>query len=248
MTFQTLNGSDGTQIAYHHYVGENKGLTPILFCGGYMSDMEGSKATWLEKECRKDGRGYIRFDYLGHGQSSGKFTDGTIGKWAQNAIDMLDQLATEKHIVIGSSMGGWIMLLTALARPDKVSAIIGIAAAPDFTEKMYHYELNDQQRQEIQDNGITYLPSEYENPYEVTRDLIEDGRENLLLTGSIDIQCPIRLFHGKADTVVPWQVAEEIKEKVNSNDVTCHYVDDGGHGMSRPEDLKILKSLIEGLD
>ena len=246
MTYKTFTSKTGDEIAYHKAEGVNPDLPGVIFLGGFMSNMEGSKATYLEEQCKARGQAYVRFDYSGHGKSSGNFNDGTIGKWASEAIEALDNLTDGKQIVVGSSMGGWTALILSLKRPEKLAGLIGIAASPDFSEEIYDL-LNDEQKAELEEKEIIYIPSSYAEPYPITKDLIEDGRNNLLLTGPININCPVRLLHGKDDNVVPWEKSIRIKKLLTSDDVETIFVDKGDHSLSRGEDLILLNQTIESL-
>ncbi len=206
-----------------------------------MSDMTGTKAVALEEHCREAGRSFLRFDYRGHGASSDKFENGCIGDWADDAVAALDALTEGPQILVGSSMGGWIMLLAALARPDRIAALVGIAAAPDFTETLMWPNFSAEVRQAIERDGVWYAPTEYgDAPYPITRRLIEDGRNRLLLGGEIDIHCPVCLLHGQRDPDVPWRHSLAIAEKLRSDDVAVTLIKDGDHRLSRDEDLALL--------
>ena len=238
MTFQILTCESGTSIAYHKLEGKSPG---VIFMGGFMSDMNGSKAIALEEICRELGIAYVRFDYLGHGNSSGKFSDGTISIWAGDALAIFDNLTKGPQIIVGSSMGGWIMMLTAISRPKRVFGLLGIAAAPDFTEDLLPRELTREQMAEIQKTGLIDIPSEYQNPYTITKQLLEDGRQNLLLRKEIPIDCPVRLLHGLKDTSVPWETALKIQKLLRSQDVEVTFIKNGDHRLSTDEDLERLK-------
>lgn len=210
--------------------------------------MTGTKATTLEAACRRQGRAFLRFYYQGHGQSSGAFADGTISIWAEDAVAVLDELCTGPQILVGSSMGGWIMLLVALARPERVAGLIGIAAAPDFTENGLKSQLTDAQLQEIDREGLVRIPSDYgDEPYIITQALIEDGRQNLLLPRTIPIDCPVRLLQGLRDDAVPWRTALEIQEKLRSSDVEVTFVKSGDHRLSEAADLIRLTDVLAQL-
>jgi len=232
-------------VAYH----KTDGKAPtVVFCGGFMSDMTGTKATTLETFCAARGQAFVRFDYRGHGESSGGFEDGTIGDWANDAIAVLDEVTEGPLVIVGSSMGGWIMLLAALARKERVQGLVGIAAAPDFTSRMLATELTEAQRDELGRTGRTSMSSDYdERPYIITQDLILDGNARCLLTGPIDLACPIRLLHGMKDEAVPWQTAMAIMERVVSDDVTISYIKDGDHRLSEPADLYRLCAIVAEL-
>ena len=178
----------GASIAYRKCSGRSPG---VIFMGGFNSDMTGTKASALEAACREAGRAYVRFDYSGHGESSGEFADGTIGSWSEDAIAVLDAASEGPQVLVGSSMGGWIMLLAALARPQRVAGLVGIASAPDFTEELMWRRFDDDVRRRLEDTGVYHRPSEYgDDPYPITMKLIEDGRRHLLLERPIAIHCP----------------------------------------------------------
>ncbi len=188
---------DGATIAYRRLVGAGAG---IVFLCGFRSDMTGTKALFLEDYCRRRGRPYVRFDYFGHGASSGEIALGTIGRWAEDAVAVLDSLTEGPQILVGSSMGGWIMLLAALARLPRIRALVGVAAAPDFTEDLLWPRLTAEQRRELSETGRVILPSDYDPAgYTYSRELIEDGRRHLLLRSDIALDCPVRLLHGMRD-------------------------------------------------
>lgn len=231
-------------IAYEKIDGKEPG---VIFCSGFMSDMTGNKAVALENICRELGHAYVRFDYQGRGQSSGKFADGTIGSWLADTLAILDQVTTGPQILIGSSMGGWIGLLAALARSERVKALIGIAAAPDFTEDLIWDKSSDAQKQELIDKGVVYEASDYgDEPYIITKQLIEEGRQHLLLRDTIALQMPVRLLHGMQDNDVPWQRSVLLAEQLSSNDVQLTLIKDGDHRLARDQDLAMLrKTLID---
>jgi pimeloyl-ACP methyl ester carboxylesterase len=233
---------DGSRIAYH----KTEGRKPtVIFCGGYMSDMEGTKAIFLEKTCAELRLSFIRFDYSGHGKSSGKFEDGTIGQWKDDALVVIEQLTESDVIIIGSSMGGWIGLLVTMALGKKVKAFIGIAAAPDFTRELMWDKYSSSIRQILKTEGIYHEPSEYsDEPYKVSYGLIREGENHILLNKPIKIDCPIRLFHGLKDADVPSEYSMRISEKVTSNDVVISFNKSGDHRLSSPEDLERLKSAL----
>jgi pimeloyl-ACP methyl ester carboxylesterase len=240
-----LRLSTGDQVAYHHLPGA---APEVLFCGGYTSDMSGTKALALARHCRERGRAYTRFDYRGHGASSGRFEDGTIGSWLADALTIVDRIAAGPLVVVGSSMGGWIMLLLALARPERIRGLVGIAAAPDFSEDQLLANASRGQRRELAGQGYWLQPSAYGGPpCPVTRDLIEDGRRHLLLRGPIPIRCPVHLLHGQRDPDVPWQTALRLAERLESDDVTVELIKAGDHRLSTPSDLARITAAIERL-
>ena len=241
MPFQILTRENGTSIACNKLEGDPPGL---IFMSGFMSDMNGSKALALEQHCQERGLAFLRFDYMGHGNSSGNFADGTIGLWAQNALTAFDELTEGPQIIIGSSMGGWMMILTAVSRPERVAGLVGIAAAPDFTEDLLPKQLTEIQLSKIQEDGFVVIPSEYEIPYTITKNLLDDGTQHLVLRNEIPLDCPVRLLHGLEDTSVPWETALKIQNMVRSKDVEVTLIKNGDHRLSREEDLEKLKKTV----
>jgi len=235
----------GASIAYHRTAGQMPG---VIFMGGFMSDMTGTKACALEAACREAGRAFVRFDYSGHGESSGAFTDGTIGSWTDDAIAVLDRVSDGPQVLVGSSMGGWIVLLAALARPSRVVGVVGIAAAPDFTEELMWRRFDDDVRDQLQRTGVYQRPSDHDDePYSITWKLIEEGRRHLLLERPIAIHCPVRLLHGRKDMDVPWTTAPRIAEKLLADDVRVMIIKDGDHRLSRDQDILRLCVTVEEL-
>ncbi|HEX2478841.1 MAG TPA: alpha/beta hydrolase [Geminicoccaceae bacterium] len=231
------------RLAYHHVPGKRPG---VLFCGGYTSDMTGTKALALEAFCRQQGRAFVRFDYSGHGASSGEFAAGTIGGWTDDALAIVDRVTAGPLLVVGSSMGGWIMLLVALARPDRVAGLVGIAAAPDFTEDLLLAQASPEERRALAEQGYWMQPSAYGGPpYPVTRGFIEEARAHLVLRGPIPITCPVHLLHGQRDPDVPWQTALRLAERLESEDVTGELVSDGDHRLSTARDLARIKAAVQ---
>ncbi|MCC3861475.1 alpha/beta hydrolase [Pseudemcibacter aquimaris] len=239
---QFLTGEEGRQIAYH----KTNGTGPtVIFCGGYMSDMEGTKAIFLENACKDLGLSFVRFDYSGHGRSSEDFVDGTIGKWTEDALSVVDQLTDGDLIVIGSSMGGWVGLLVSLARKTQVKAYIGIAAAPDFTRELMWEKYSDEIRETLKRDGVYLEPSEYsDEPYRVSYGLIQDGENHILLNNAIDLDCPVRLFHGLKDADVPYEYSSRIADRVVSEDVIISFNKTGDHRLSSDADLDRLKAAL----
>ncbi|MAE50694.1 MAG: alpha/beta hydrolase [Micavibrio sp.] len=249
MECQFLKRSGKNDIAYHYSapVGEGKDLPHVFFLGGFKSDMNGTKATYLEAQCKARGQGFLRFDYTGHGQSGGDFVDGTIGSWKGDALDIFDHIAADKVILVGSSMGGWISLLVAREREKFLHGIIGIAAAPDFTIDMWFNRLNESQRQEIEEKGRAELPNDYDEPYILTKALFEDGKQHLLLDAEQDIDVPMVLIQGMADPDVPWEVTARIEKAFPKSEVDIVLIEDGDHRLSRPEDLALLDKEVTNL-
>ena len=240
-----LTRDDGATIAYHFTPGKSPG---VMFMTGFKSDMTGGKALALEDYCRRTGRAFLRFDYTGHGASSGRFEDGCIGDWAKDAVYALDRLTEGPMVLVGSSMGGWIMLLTALKRPERLAGLVGIAAAPDFTEDLIPAELTPEQLATIDREGKVDLPSPYDvEPTPITAKLLADGRNHLLLRAPLPIAVPVRLIHGMADPDVPWQTSLRIAEKVETGDVEIHFVKSGDHRLSEPSDLERLVRVVDSL-
>ncbi len=235
----------GQRLAYCRRAGRGPG---VVFLGGFMSDMTGTKALALDARCREQGRAFVRFDYRGHGASSGAFSDGTIGRWTDDALAALDRLTEGPQVLVGSSMGGWIMLLVALARPERVAGLVGVAAAPDFTEDLMWARWDAVKRARLMGDERIEEPSAYgEAPYVITRALIEDGRRRLVLGAPIPIRCPVRLLHGMADPDVPWRTALRLAERLQSTDVVVTLVKDGDHRLSRDEDLRRLIQAVESI-
>ena len=223
-------------------------LPGIVFLGGFASDMNGTKAMALDAYCAATGRAFVRFDYRGHGQSSGEFTDGTIGAWRDDVLTVLDRLTQGPQILIGSSMGGWLMLLAALARPARIHALIGLAAAPDFTEELMWETMDAGMRARLMEAGRIEEPSAYsDQPYVITRALIEDGRQHRLLRGAIDIDRPVHLIHGQADVDVPFSISLRLADHLVSEDVVVTLVKDGDHRLSRQQDLDRLLMTVDEL-
>jgi pimeloyl-ACP methyl ester carboxylesterase len=236
---------DGEVIAYHRTPGRTPG---VVFLTGYMSDMTGQKAVRLEAFCRARGRAFLRFDYQGHGASSGAFTDGTIGRWADDAVFVLDRLTEGPQVLVGSSLGGWIMLLAALARPKRIAGLVGVASAPDFTEDLIPRSLSPSDRETLERDGVVrlYSPCDPE-PTPVTRLILEEGRRHLLLRSEIRLDCPVRLIHGMVDPDVPWATSLKLMERLRAPDVELTLVKGGDHRLSAPRDLDGLCETVERL-
>jgi pimeloyl-ACP methyl ester carboxylesterase len=242
---EILTRKDGATIACHKLTGTAPG---IVFLGGFHSDMGGNKALYLEDYCRHRGQAFVRFDHFGHSASSGDVSMGTIGRWAEDAIAVLDSLTHGRQILVGSSMGGWIMLLVALARPARIDALVGVAAAPDFTEDLLWPGLDAAQRRELQESGAVTLASEYDPAgYTYRLSLFEDGKRHLVMRDAISIDCPVRLLHGMADKSVPWQTSLSLAERLTSPDVIVSLVKDGDHRLSREPDLARLGRTLDEL-
>lgn len=235
-----LDLDGGETLAFHRVAGR---APTVVFCGGFMSDMTGTKATALEAFCRDRGQAYVRFDYRGHGESSGAFEDGTIGGWTDDTLAVIDRLTEGPAILVGSSMGGWIALLAALARRDRICGLIGVAAAPDFTRRMMESEFDAAQRARLRRDGRVSFASPYDpRPYVITRALIEDGEARCLLDSPIALSCPVRLLHGMRDESVPWETSRRLMERLESDDITLTLVGEGDHRLSEPDDIERLRA------
>lgn len=235
----------GATIAYHHAEGA---LPGVIFCPGFKSDMTGGKALALEEWCGQEGLQFTRFDYQGHGESSGRFEDGTIGQWKSDALAILDGVTSGRQIVVGSSMGGWIACLMGVARPDRIAAIVGIAPAVDFTQALLWPRLDACARKQIEEDGVWYRPSSYDDgSYPITNALIEEGRNHLLMPGPIPFTGPVRLIHGLQDDAVPWEHSLRIAEAMASENIDIVFVKDGEHRLSRGSDLARLIATISEL-
>lgn len=225
----------------------------LLWLGGFKSDMIGTKALALDDFAREQGRACVRFDYSGHGESRGAFIDGTIGRWLEEALAVFDRFCTGPQIVVGSSMGGWIALLLARAlaqRPAPAATVKGlvlIAPAPDFTEELMWKEFPPEARDEIVQRGVWHQPSDYGEPYPITRGLIEDGRRHLVLGGTLHVGCPVRILQGVQDPDVPWRHAFRITERLPCDDVVLTLIQDGDHRLSRPQDIARMLAAVEEL-
>jgi len=234
---------DDRRIAYHKADGQGVG---VVFLGGFKSDMEGTKALHLHEWARTNGRPFLRFDYSGHGKSSGDFVDGCIGDWARDAMDAIAMLTEGPQILVGSSMGGWISLLICRAMPSKVLGLVGIAAAPDFTEDSMWANFTTDQREAIIENGQLELPSEYsDEPYIITKHLIEDGRNQLVLRKPLSLPFPVRFLQGTADNDVEQSVALRLLGHVSGNDVRLTLVKGANHSFSSPECLTLITDAID---
>jgi len=237
-----LQTAHKTKIAYHRTYGKGPG---IVFLPGFMSDMEGGKATALEAWCIREGRAFVRFDYQGHGISEGKFTDGTIGLWSKDTLAVIDQLTEGPQIIVGSSMGGWISLLAAKARPGRIKGLVGLAAAPDFTVRMWNEDFDEATRNEVRQKGYMLRACDYgDDPYTITKALIEDGWANRVLAAPINLDIPVRLIQGTEDPDVPWQTAQLIADKITGDDVEVILVPGGDHRLSRDLDLRRLCRVV----
>ena len=238
-----LQDVNNEMLAY--YFNDLKSDTTIFFFGGYSSDMTGTKATALNNWTESNGINYLRFDYSGHGQSSGDFGRGTLSKWLGEAEFFFEKFKSKKNIIIGSSMGGWIALLTALKNID-VNGLIGIASAPDFTKNEWD-KLSETEKEEFKSNGSILFPDDDYGDYEVFYEFVKDGFQHEILNDEIKITCPVRLLHGKLDKVIAYNVSEKIIEQLSTSDKSLTIIEDGDHNLSRQEDLEILFTKIKEL-
>jgi pimeloyl-ACP methyl ester carboxylesterase len=228
---------EGARIAFRRTEGPS-GKAGLVWLGGFHSDMLGEKATALHQQAQLAGRAFVRFDYFGHGESSGKFEDGTISRWRSDALAAIDRLTDGRLVLVGSSMGGWMALLAALARPDRVQGLVLLAHAPDFTDRLMWAALGKDQQQEIMEKGFWMRPSPYDPAgYPITRRLIEDGRTWNIMDWEIPLDIPARILQGGLDEDVPWSYSLDLVEKLRGTDVTWTLIKDGDHRLSRPQDI-----------
>ena len=254
----TDNGLKFLQIgegAWRHAIAvrQHEGTLPgLFFLSGYKSDMKGTKAEALAHWAKAQGRGLVRFDYSGHGESEGKFTDGTIGRWLDDSLAVFDACCRGPQVLVGSSMGGWLALLMVKALrargtsgPASVAGLVLLAPAVDFTEELMWERFTPEIKRELAEKGVWQRPSAYSaEPYLVTRELIEEGRNHLLLGGMIETGCPVRILQGIEDPDVPWKHAVELTSRLACDDVVLTLVKDGDHRLSRPEDIERLIAAV----
>ena len=243
-------GDLGRRIAVRTRPGR---LPGVFWLGGYRSDMRGSKAEALDDWCAATGRAFCRHDYSGHGESGGSFRDGTISRWLEESLAVLDSFAAGPQVLVGSSMGGWIALriaqeLRKRGEMGRLAAMLLIAPAPDFTETLMWPQLSDRQKQQIADKGFLEEPSQYSpEPNIYTRDLFEDGRRNLVLTGGVRTGCPVHIIQGRRDPDVPWEHAMLLAAQLAEENLSMTLVPDGDHRLSRPQDLALICSALSRL-
>ena len=220
----------------------------MLFCGGFKSDMTGIKATALEAFCRQRGQQYTRFDYQGHGASSGRFEDGTIGTWRDDLLAVFEEVTDGPQIVVGSSMGGWMALLLTLLRADRVAGLILLAPAADFTTELLWKSLPPEARAQIERDGMWLRPSIYDDgPYPITRNLIEESRKHLVLGHPILFDGPVRILLGQQDDVIPVEHILRTADTITSQDIETTLIKNGDHRLSNPSDLDKLRAAVTAL-
>jgi pimeloyl-ACP methyl ester carboxylesterase len=240
-----LETPQGRKLAYHKTDGQGP---TVVFLGGLKSDMEGTKAIHLEEWCKSRGQAFLRFDYSGHGQSSEKFEDGCIGDWHEDSLAAIDALTEGDLVVVGSSMGGWQALLLAQKRSERITGMVTIAAAPDFTEDGYWANFSDAQKEALETIGHVELPSDYMEPYIITKRMIEDGRSHLVLRAPMPLPFPVRFLQGTNDTAVTRETALKLLDHAESTDMRLTFVKDGDHSLSDPRSLDLItQSLSEVL-
>ncbi len=239
-----LETVQGRRIAYS----KSKGKSPtVVFLGGFKSDMEGVKAKYLEGWARHTGRSFLRFDYSGHGKSSGVFTDGCIGDWTEDSQAVLEVLTDGPSVLIGSSMGGWISLLLAKRQPKRIDGLLTIAAAPDFTQDSMWSSFSESQKEEIMTKGLTLLPSDYGDPYPITRKLIEDGKNNLVLQEPLKFDFPVRMLQGSLDNSVTRATALKLFDHLEAADLKLSFIKGGDHSFSTLNCLEIIGTTLNDL-
>jgi len=239
-----MDRGDGVELAYAYAPGR---APTLVFLPGFMSDMTGEKATMLAEHAAGLGHACLRLDYSGHGASGGQFIYGTIGTWTRDALFLIDSLTQGPLLLVGSSMGGWIALLVALARRDRVAGLVGIAAAPDFTETLVWQSLMPEEQTTLLRDGLLRVPSAYGGEQIFTKALVEDGRNHLLLGAPIPITCPVRLLQGQRDDDVPWETAIRLAARLESADVGITLIKDATHRFSRPGELELLRQVVTNL-
>ena len=242
-THGVLGRPDGEQLAWRRTAGEGP---TVVWLGGFRSDMAGTKAEALAAWAKAKGRDYLRFDYFGHGESSGDFLKGSITRWREDALAVIDELTAGPLVLVGSSMGGWLSLLAALARPDRIRALALIAPAPDFTEALMKPAFPAAVIEALERDGVWIERSHYDPAgYPITRLLIEDGARWSVLPGPLGFKGPVRILQGARDEAVPWTHAHELVGALESEDVVFTLIKDGDHRLSRPQDLERLIEAVE---
>ncbi len=243
--FQT--NTPNHQLAYR-YTPPQPPFPTVVYLYGFRSDMNGEKVTYLENLCRKSGFGFLTFDYSGHGASSGKFEEGTISLWLEDSLTMINHLTKGPVILVGSSMGGWLALLVALKLPQRIVGLLGIACAPDFTEELMWKKFSPTQQADVMNQGWTVIPTEYNaKGWTITKNLIESGRNHLLLEKPIPLDIPIRFLHGIMDVNVPASFSQKLLELVTSKDAALTLLKSANHRLSEERDVRILGHHLQEL-
>jgi len=242
MSAQYLDTAQGRRIAYHKTEGQGP---VILFLSGLKSDMEGTKAVALEAWARAQGRAFVRFDYSGHGISSGEFAEGCIGDWHEDTLELVDKVIDGPIVAVGSSMGGWQSLLLSRARPQRMAGLVTIAAAPDFTEDGYWQGFTDDQKAALERDGFVSIPSDYDEDYIITKRLIEDGRDRLVLRSPLVLDFPVRFLQGTEDTAVPTAQAIRLLEHAEGPDMRLTLVKDADHRFSDETCLRLIEKSVQ---
>jgi len=232
------------KLAYRSQAG---GGPAVVWLGGFGSDMEGSKAQALSDWAAERGRAFLRFDYFGHGASDGAFAEGTVSRWREDALAMIDRLTQGPLVLVGSSMGGWIACLAALARPERVAGLVLIAPAADFTSALVEPQLSVDARRDLAETGVWLRPSDYGDPQPVSRALLDDGARWTILPGPVPIEVPVRILQGKEDPDVPWTLALALSQALSGTDQVFSLIADGDHRLSRPRDLARIIGAVQEL-
>ena len=235
---------DGERLAWRRVAGAGP---TVVWLSGYRSDMAGTKAEALADWAKAKGRDYLRFDYFGHGESSGEFVKGTITRWREDALAVVDEMTEGPLVLVGSSMGGWIACLVAMARPERIAAMTLIAPAPDFTSKLMPTSFPPEAFEAIREAGVWMQPSEYGDPNPITRELLEDGARWSILDAAVPITAPVRILQGGDDPDVPWRHALELAQALKSHDVVFSLIKDGDHRLSREQDIARLVAAVDEL-
>ena len=237
-----LDRGDGEKLAWRKVDGRGPA---VVWLGGFNSDMAGTKAQALADWALAQGRAYVRFDYFGHGESSGDFARGTITRWRQDALAVLAELTAGGVVLVGSSMGGWIACLAAMAEPQRIRAMVLVAPAPDFTEKLMKPGIPPEGLAQLARDGVWLRPSQYGGDYPIARELLEDGARWSILDGEVPIEAPVRILQGGEDPDVPWRHALELAQLIRGSDVVFSLIRDGDHRLSRPQDIARLIAAVE---
>ncbi len=240
--YKTITHPDGSRLAFFSFEGTEPG---IMFFSGYKSDMNGTKACSIELFCKEKNISFTKFDYFGHGESDGKFEDGTISRWLEDSLLIFDNITIGKQILIGSSMGAWIMFILASLRKSRLAGVIGIASAPDFT-KFFIENANSKIRKELKNKGIYWQDSYYSHQKTpITSKFIKDSKNFYILEKNISLECPVRLVHGLKDMDVSYKRSIDLGENISSNDLSFYFFPEGDHRLSKPEEISALIKIVE---